>query len=1091
MSNTALVNNIYFTCENYNSTTQDIIATQDTSLLYPLIPNGESQNYQLAVAKCRVPLGTVPLTVDNIPLKFYEVLLRNGTYEASAYVKQVNALSGNYYYTLQGSSIERYLYQSNTSILTKTITLINICSFVYQFVVDDYENIYIAGSNTSRDVADTLYIVNSDSPPTLISSTKFDNIKSIYIDRNGIFYLINETETAATVNVYNNQASYDNVQLSLAFTIYKDSNNNNLNNANFVVATENNIIVAHDNYILSYYTASGIPITDYSVQTNGQLVAGNVLASSDILMTSDINQLNDQLIGTKDTAMIDIESGTTLTTVGINSDLAITGSYGYAINTDNHLCYVTWPISSPPASFILINGASSISLKSLAGKKDILAATSTTDDLFYLNLNTPYGAPNTNTLGLIAVNFKPASHSIVSMDWNVSSNKIVVVDTSNGLYITNRSIYPLGMMVTSYLATDVNIYGYSNTDPTQTLNKYLLSTNSYNNQDFSNYIVDNGVIYAIQGEPSQQKVYCYNIKDFTSTGQVYNCSECSGNIYSIAIQNNKIVVVGTYYNVAVYSIIDGSLYANIVAYENDNSVQVIGFQDHQHIAIVHDINTIDIWDYTGTPASVSTYPIGAQIIYSLAFNPNDLNNGIGKLFVSYLSNSQDYLVDAFIFQSNYSISPDRNIAYSVQNNTPFDYIYCNFDNGILFCCQIFSSGTATLFYQSQNYSNTYINLIQNIPTNSRFIYFPQTLTSYYDFIQITTNINPVSIAVSRTNTNTLYAINSADNLLYSGTLKNNAITFTQMQQFPETYSYISTTKNNNTNVNTTLRTFTISNQQQISSVAINNDKVTTIAKNESNSQFLAGLISGNVIKAYNSSLVLQNSYTQQNPSNLFAKPADDINVPNINIYNLQVVIDSINVAFLEAYNKLKALGGTLAEAPYMNIDFSGLLTLNYSADYTQSGNGILFNNPLTNLCYFQNQQDGLDPTFFKIVLKPSSTSITQLTRSIYIFNQLDKILIASTSLFVSGSWYGQNSISQVLTDIDVPIDSSSFAIGNIGQILYYQPTMLRVYQMASGGNSVNRIQMSILYRYRNGSQYNLLLPPGEAFSVKLEFVKKF
>ena len=107
----------------------------------------------------------------------------------------------------------------------------------------------------------------------------------------------------------------------------------------------------------------------------------------------------------------------------------------------------------------------------------------------------------------------------------------------------------------------------------------------------------------------------------------------------------------------------------------------------------------------------------------------------------------------------------------------------------------------------------------------------------------------------------------------------------------------------------------------------------------------------------------------------------------------------------------------------------------------------------------------------------------------YAFNQLDKILIQSNNLFVSGSFFGGNSVSKVITDVDVPIDG--FVNGNLGQVLYYQPNFLRVFQMGSGGNAIDRIQMSILYRYRDGEEYQLLLPPNEAFSVKLDFIKRF
>jgi hypothetical protein len=374
--------------------------------------------------------------------------------------------------------------------------------------------------------------------------------------------------------------------------------------------------------------------------------------------------------------------------------------------------------------------------------------------------------------------------------------------------------------------------------------------------------------------------------------------------------------------------------------------------------------------------------------------------------------------------------------------------------------------------------------------SNQFLVFPQSLTGMQTFQTVTSNIPLKALCYSRTNYNIIYGIGNSDGLLYRGRLdETNNITFKRVQQVENPYNWISSASNPSTSINSALRTFTISNQQALETLQLNNQNVSSIAKNEESSQFL--IPNSTSIVAYNENLVSQYTLELAGVNALFVKPADDIDVPNVSIYDLQHVVDSINIAFLDAFTRLTALGGTLPEAPTMVLNANGTLTLNYGSVIAQSGNGILFNNALKNLCYFQNVADTQDVGFYRLVLNPSSTSITQLAKSLYQFNQLDKILIQSTSLFVAGSWYGNNSISQVLTDIDVPIDSDTFAIGNIGQVLYYQPNMLRVYQMASGGNAVNRIQMSILYRYRNGTQYIVELSPGEAFSVKLEFIKKF
>ena len=53
---------------------------------------------------------------------------------------------------------------------------------------DDYENIYVAGSDTSVEAANKLIILNSDDPVAELVQSEYTNIKSIYIDRTGKFY---------------------------------------------------------------------------------------------------------------------------------------------------------------------------------------------------------------------------------------------------------------------------------------------------------------------------------------------------------------------------------------------------------------------------------------------------------------------------------------------------------------------------------------------------------------------------------------------------------------------------------------------------------------------------------------------------------------------------------------------------------------------------------------------------------------------------------------------------------------------------------------------------------------------------------------
>lgn len=1082
MSNTALVNNVYFTSEAFNNGFANIPAEEDTSLLYPLIQSGDSQNYQIAIDKIRVPLGTIPLS-GNIGLKKYEIILRNQNTEASAYVKQINALTGNFYYVLNNNSINRYSYTNTSTTLTKTIQLDNICNFVYQFVIDDFENIYIACSNTSTEFSNELIILDSNIPPNILYQEKYDNIKSIYIDSNSKFYLINEYE-GSSVLCFNNNNKLNTVELDLNFTIDKNFSNNPLTNSIFVVASDENIIVANNNNILSYYTINGTPITDISTSAK-QLVAGNILVSQETLMTGEINQLNDALIGVNLSKQVaNIETNQIFPGGGlIDSSLAITGDNAYALGLGKTLYAVEFPITTGDFNEINLK-----ELEAVAGRQNnVLIGTTNLSDLFFLNQNIPFNGAIENYLGLSVVNFKPTSEPIISMDWDISNDSIIAVDNTNKLYVSDTAIYPLGFIGFGNNGNNIEIQGYENfqnTDNQMTTHLLKLFPSVLLTGTFC---TKNGIVYGIKGVLGSQQVIEMNM-NFEETGVIFPCPECNGVIKAIDIVDNNIVVVGNNDNIAIYSIISKVLVRNITVYQG-NSIKFTGFQDGSTLVITHN-NNLAIYNYiTGVLLSDQLLQ-NSNVMNAITCNPNDLTNDLAKIFISYFTNNNNqYNLDFITLNTNYTIANQIRMDNS---NSPFGQLFFNVDNGILINSIIINQNAPTvkLYYQSQNYTASGLfNFITTQPYE--FIYFPQTLTGVYTFTNITTNITPISVAVSRTNTNKIYAINSVDNLIYSGTLLNNNITFNQLTQFTTKYLYISTCKNFNIEIDSILRTFNISNQKQISTISITNNKVDNIAKNEETNEFLVGLNNTNQINSYSKDLTLNYTLEQNNPVSLFVKTGDDINISGINIYNLQDVVDNINNAFNDAWSKLKTIGtsATFTDPPNITIDLNGYLTLNYSPDYTQTGNGILFNNYLMNICYFQNIPDKQDIGFFKINLKNNTTSTMQLSKSIFQFNQLDKILIQSTSLFVSGSWYGRNSISQILTDIDVPIDN--FAIGNIGQVLYYQPTHLRVYQMATGGNPISRIQISILYRYKDGTQYTLELSPGESFSVKLNFIKKF
>ena len=501
-------------------------------------------------------------------------------------------------------------------------------------------------------------------------------------------------------------------------------------------------------------------------------------------------------------------------------------------------------------------------------------------------------------------------------------------------------------------------------------------------------------------------------------------------------------------------------------------------------------NEVHIWNYTGTPTAVAVIVLPDCVLVNyLTYNINDKLSNVGKLFVSFTTDVGYQQLSSMTLSDQWTFTGLSTPIYTFES-TIVTQIFCNADNGIVFAYNTANSeGGIYAFFQSIGYALGFYKLTDISSIMGQAWFMPNLSAALLPFTSIKTNNSSLkSFCISKTAPNLIYGLDATSGLLYSGMLSGTSdVNLVRITQFNNAYSYISTAETDQGIVNTTLRTFTISNQTQINSIEFNNTIISSIAKNEETLEFLVS--TSNAIVSYNEQLTQNYTLPLANVECLYAKPGEDINFANVPVYSLEEVVESINAAFLDALVKLQKQGSSLTDAPSLTLNSNGTLTLNYPTIFTQTGNAILFNNPLINLCYFQNVQDTTAPTYFKLLLSPASTSKTQLSKSLYAFNQLDKILIQSNNLFVSGSFFGGNSVSKVITDVDVPIDG--FVNGNLGQVLYYQPNFLRVFQMGSGGNAIDRIQMSILYRYRDGEEYQLLLPPNEAFSVKLDFIKRF
>jgi len=1103
MSNTALVKNVYYNAFAYNSGIANIDSTQDAQLLYDLLPAGDSQNYQLAIAKLRTSLTAIPMTTTNIPLKQYQLILRNtvpsgtGTkvIEAAAYVRQINSNTNNFVYSLSGTTLNSYIYTSTSiSTLVRSIELGGVCQYIYNYVLDDYLNVYIAGSNSNPNNADTLFICDGNITPNVLQTLTYNNLTSLYIDRNQKLYIADDGVGNGVVYVYFNNNGENTVSLTPQGTIRTSFTALEITNITFVVATDNTIIVGHDKNVITFYNQQLNAISQFIEQATHQIRAANVLNSNNTLIISDANQYADTLYGTLASgAIANIETNQTLTGTTAVSAMACTNAgVGFIAGGDQATYYITLPIT-PVAGFTLLN--SSTAVKTIITNKNGIYAIGVNNTLYTLNMN---GNANNwfQSFGGFEISTGGGVNAIISMDYNVNTDQAVAVDSANNLWQSKIPILPINFMY--YYQDTVITQGtsFNNIDSVGRVSNRIVNTSTIIPYIVSMYQYG-GNVYTIEGVPGSQVVVQRSFADYSMglTGTTYTLAETLGTMTQICVFNTWLVVLDGNKVFRTYTLGTNTEVAQSGLDFVDVNNLVLQTLDGVNSLIIGADNIIHL-------LAVQTYALeGSNIVFdnldyitSVAVNTSDVENGCYACFITSVSGSSSACYK-IVWNTGYAGLSSQTLITSTNAPATITSVACNSYYSQLY---IFANndniGEIFIYQQSDNYANFRNFINTNVPQyftpgSGGFVYVPNNGSNPYTWVQQTSNIQLKSVAVSRSNSNTLYAINNSNNITYYGTLNNNAITFTQESQFvAQTYNYISTTINKSTNIDSILRTYTINNQAALATTTINGENITSIARNEQLRQYVIPLKNTNQIASYNDALVQQYTNALNAPFDIFVKNGADTDAGPYSIYDLSLVIASINIAFSEAYsNIVNAQGGNLAEAPYLTLDINGLLTLNYSNDYPKSGNAILFNNPLEQLCYFTATPDTIDTGFFNLFLTGVSTS--QLNKSMYIFNQLDKIQIASQSLFVNGQFFGINSFSQVITDIDVPIDQ--FPNGNVGQILYYQPNFLRVFQLTSGGNPVNRIQLSIYYAYRNGTVAVVPLVPGESFSATLEFVKKF
>lgn len=1100
MTDIAKTRNVWYEARQYNYTQTQQVAQQDEALVFPLLQ--DANNYTVGVNKAIIPLNSIPLTNKNLPLKYYQVGLQQGQYTGTAFIRQINSTNENFIFNATGLVITRYKYTSSGTLAqVGSIDVSSFMSYLYFFVYDDYLNLYCAGSKLNSVVPDTLFIISPTG--TLLQQSAYSNITSLYINGVQNLFVADEVETGSLVSVYSNNNGENTVNLTLMGYLTQSYAGQNLNNISFVCATLSTILVGHDNNVITFYNDQLTALSDYTVAGFTNLSAGNVLNGENTFIVANSDAADDAIYSTRTDNLIWLVNDSVQQTLGsIDSAIVFpTGSgLAYAVGGDKNLYSIALPLPNLTSWQQVNNDGASTAI--LATDKGITYNIDLTRKLRAFNLLT-----GNNQYQTICDNFYYASPGdIISMDFNPSTNKIVAITNDNNLHQTTNPVYPL---MVGFITPTLQFSNYELTTNSPVASSLAITKEEIKNFQCTNYqISPAGDYYFIEGTGASTVLTKRNPANMAFTlSATYTFPYSDFSKFAICGAYTCILQTSTN-NLYVYDIDTTNLVQTIPI--SAPVIDMCSVDNNKNLGIIlvpeFGINLLIVDVAGGT--EVSSFPIlgtyTGSVATSLAVNTLDQTNGTSAVFVAY--NYTDGAapaagVELYRYTAGYASIQSTTQIYQQDSNV-IGSIACNSNLGLLFY-YLSNAGinSVSAVYQAANYSYaSALSLYGDLPPQGATIMrAPNNIDKTITWQNITCNIPLKSITTSKTATNTLYGVSNADNTIYSGSLNSLAITMSQILEYASqnTNLQISSIPLVSPVVNSIIRTYTVSSQQQLGSVALTNQKVQTIAKNELQAvgsgfgEFLVPTNQSSKITSYSTSLGVNYQLALATTKCIFAKNGEDIDAGAISIYSYAPLINAINVAFAEAYARLKQGNpNPLAEAPQISLDYaSKLCTLTYSADYTLANNGIYFNNPLNSLITFNPSTSSIIPALpnmFKIILPSGSTTYTQTSGTIYQFNQLLRIGIESNTIFVGDSYFGNNQSNRIITTIDVPTDTQLENVGN----LYYQPSFLRPYTLFSS-HAIDRVQMDILYQYKDFTTYPLLLNPGSSWTVQLDFVRKF
>lgn len=1113
MSNTALTKNVFYTCQQYIDDTQTTnqVAQTDDRLQFSFIDKGS--DYNLAISKAEIPINNIPLTSSNIPLKKWEISLVNGEYEGRAFVRQLNSTNRNVMWDCDESGLVKQFEYNKFGLVTlvATIDLSDKLNGVSQFLVDSYANGYFL-SGDQRDIT----VINLDTR-TVLTSLSGVFITCIAMDRFDKLYVSDETLTSSVVNVYLNQNNSTSVTLTLLNIISLDKSGVALHDIRTISADNVLLVVSHPNEINIYSISSFEPISSFvnsSIRSIGH--ASSVSASGEStgsFVICDDGFVSNLFVASKSPAVTgNLYNAVTATQYGLpqfnlsqtwntNSKVAF-GLKGYGVNTSNDLISFEYDhaIGIPTSQCSIINSTVPVLNCFLGSEDSNVMVNSTSDKLYGLNLDNL----GQNNLTPIDLNFMDGINHIISCDFQRNSKNVIAINSNNDLLETSHPIYAKNIVLSrpvsdSSPSSVMSSIGFGwNKQGTN-----IQSTDTIESVQFtepvliiSNQVQDNiGNLCFLCANENYNKIIYTNIHGTILYNFVINSSSTATSLATCSSGSIAVLLFDGY--IRIYSISGGAQQSFI----NTGITSSIGDQAFMfggrvstslYILAVTKGNTITIFGSSdGINYSQIFYTpnvtIGAlsPMLYTGCVYTDTLTSQL--IIVSSGTNGKRSLTK-LVFNSNYtSIVSAQTLVDGLDLCCIDGSITADYFQG----CVYVQNGTydvGTGHITEFNISNNSITSDITIDGYLQGMVNPICSTyhglGWYNFLPISTTGftgNMLSIAVSQHNPNRLYIL-SSNGKVYTGILNNFLATMTEFTQIVGNTDYKSISLSPKySSYDGVAYLYDIQTQNLISSRSYPGQNISSIAKNDIHQSFAICVENSKIDFVQSASFDLLG--TSQIATNfIYTKNSEDLSAGNYDIYDFQAVIDQVNFAFVEAYERLKSAGGHMIQAPKLEMNYiTCMMTLNMSADWAQTTNAIRFNDALLRLFKFYSMKS---LPWNELQIPIGSTSITQTQKSAYLFNQLVKILFVSDTLGVIGSFIGPRGMNQVISDIDV---TTSDYVNN-STTLYYQPTFLRCYQISTN-TSINRIQLRVLYQYADGSEHVLYLQPGDSWNAKLQFVK--